>query len=44
MIIMWKEIKGLLDEDRRCMREELAESIGISHGSTNTILTRHFKM
>ena len=44
MIIMWKKIKLLLDEDQRYACEELAESIGISHGSAHTILTRHLKM
>ena len=39
-----EKIKILLDEDRRYTCEELAESIGISHGSAHTTLTRHLKM
>ena len=39
-----EKIKELLDEDRRYTCEELAECIGISHGSAHTILTRHLKM
>ena len=39
-----EKIKILLDEDRRYTCEELAESIGISHGLVHTILTRHLKM
>ena len=39
-----EKIKILLDEDRRYTCEELAESIGISHGSAHTILTRHLRM
>lgn len=39
-----EKIKELLDEDRRYTCEELAENVGISHGSAHTILTRHLKM
>ena len=39
-----EKIKGLIDEDRRYTCEDLAKSIGISHGSAHTILTRHLKM
>lgn len=39
-----ERVKELLDEDRRYTCEELAESVGISHGSVHTILTRHLKM
>lgn len=39
-----EKVKELLKEDRRYTCDELAESVGISHGSIYTILTRHLKM
>ena len=37
-------VKGVLDEDRRLTYDEVAESVGISHGSAHEIITRHLKM
>ncbi|XP_053398245.1 histone-lysine N-methyltransferase SETMAR-like [Mercenaria mercenaria] len=39
-----EKVKKLLDDDRRYTYEELAEGVGIAHGSVHTILTRHLKM
>ena len=36
-------MKGVLDEDRRLTCDEVAESVGISHGSAPEIITRHLK-
>ena len=43
MIIMWKKMKGILEEDRCYTCEELAESIGIIHGPAHSILIKHLK-
>ena len=38
-----KKVKKVLDEDRRLTCDEVAESVGISHGSAHEIITRHLK-
>ena len=37
----FEKVKEVLDEDRRLTCDEVAESVGISHGSAHEIITHH---
>ena len=39
-----EKVKEVLDEDRWLPCDEVAESVGISHGSAHEITTRHLKI
>ena len=41
---MWKKVWDLVYSDRRIKVEEIAQALGISHGSVSTILYDHLGM
>ena len=41
---MYKKVQDLIYSDRRIQVEEIAQALGISHGSVSTILHDHLGM
>ena len=41
---MCKKVRDLVYSDRRIQAEEIAQALGISHGSVSTILHDHLSM